>query len=66
MTFYGGWVKVTEPGKPTAKPTDKNGNAPKKDSPQTGDNTNMMVPVAIAVAGIVVVVAAVALRRRNN
>lgn len=66
VTFYGGWVKDAGEGKPTAKPTDKNGNAPKKEIPQTGDTTNMMVPVAIAVAGVVVVIAAVALRRRNN
>ena len=34
--------------------------------PQTGDQTNLAIPVAIAVIGIVVVAGAVIIRRRNK
>ena len=35
-------------------------------TPQTGDQTNLAIPVAIAVIGIVVVAGAVIIRRRNK
>ena len=35
-------------------------------TPATGDETNMAIPVAIAVVGIVVVAGAVIIRRRNK
>lgn len=74
VTLVAMWTKNPAKSDPKTDPKadtkpadgDKKADAPKKALPQTGDNTNMMVPVAIAVAGIVVVVAAVALRRRNN
>lgn len=40
--------------------------APKKALPQTGDTANAALPVAIAIAGVVVIAAAVALRKRHN
>ncbi len=40
--------------------------APKKALPQTGDNTNAVLPVVIAGVGIVVIAAAIVLRRRHN
>lgn len=55
------------PSTPAAGSTDAQpAEAPKKALPQTGDTTNAALPVAIAIAGIVVIAAAVALRKRHN
>ena len=55
------------PSTPAAGSTDAQpAEAPKKALPQTGDTTNAALPVAIAIAGVVVIAAAVALRKRHN
>ncbi len=55
------------PSTPAAGSTDAQPvEAPKKALPQTGDTTNAALPVAIAIAGFVVIAAAVALRKRHN
>ena len=52
-----------KPGKADAKPAQ---NKVTPATPQTGDQTNLAIPVAIAVIGIVVVAGAVIIRRRNK
>ncbi len=52
-----------KPGKADVKPAQ---NKVTPATPQTGDQTNLAIPVAIAVIGIVVVAGAVIIRRRNK
>lgn len=40
--------------------------APKKALPQTGDNTDVVLPAVIAGVGIVVIAAALIVRRHHN
>ena len=56
-------VAPNKPGKADAKPAQ---NQVTPATPQTGDQTNLAIPVAIAVVGIVVVAGAVIIRRRNK
>ena len=56
-------VAPNKPGKADAKPAQ---NQVTPATPQTGDQTNLAIPVAIAVIGIVVVAGAVIIRRRNK
>lgn len=67
VTLVAKWIKNAEKKDDDKKPADdKKADAPKKALPQTGDTTNMVVPVVIAVVGVAIVAAAIALRHRNN
>lgn len=66
VTVTAMWTENT-PSTPAAGSTDAQpAEAPKKALPQTGDTANAALPVAIAIAGVVVIAAAVALRKRHN
>ena len=69
VTLVAKWTKnaAPKPADEGTKPAgDKKADAPKKALPQTGDTNNMVVPAVIAIAGVAIVVVAVALRHRKN
>ena len=64
-TQAGGNAGATKPGTDSAAGV-KAPAGDKKALPQTGDTSNMVAPIVIALVGVVAVGAAVVVRRRNN
>ena len=73
LTLYAGWVEKTDnttDGKPEEKPEDggepENGGEPDKQLPQTGDDTNYVVPAVLGAAGAAAIGGALVMRRRRQ